>query len=88
VSIVSQDSGSYRVLLCHVSGQVSPEAPVVFEQRESASRYVRMTGCPDCTGMPKTTVAVPHGFNAAVVIEHDQTCPAMRIALGKAGGRS
>jgi hypothetical protein len=81
----SGTAGRFRLLIAHTLGKLSPAVPVLFEPRESDRELVRLAGCQDCSAMPVQTSTTPPGFGAAVVLQHDATCPAMAEAL--AGGR-
>jgi hypothetical protein len=73
----------FRLLIAHTLGKLSAAAPVLFEPREDADRFVALAGCPDCSGKPVKTATTPPGFSAAVVLQHDESCPAMAEALAE-----
>lgn len=81
---MSTAARQYRLRIHHFCGEVAPGAPSLADDRASDTRFVLLTGCPACGGLP-ATCKPPRGFDASVVITHDPACASMREAVALRG---
>ncbi|HUY52663.1 MAG TPA: hypothetical protein VMV92_44345 [Streptosporangiaceae bacterium] len=77
---------TYTVLLMHALGEPAAGS-VITRELQSACRLVPVRPCPDCCAVPATT-RPPDGYHAAVIFQHEPTCPMMRQALRRRSGES
>lgn len=86
----SNDSGPERYYVEVLHTVTAPDMPIIRIVQPASDRFVRIAQiCLDCSG-PATTVPPDDGFDAAVMVIHDSTCPLYGSAvrtLRKRGAR-
>jgi hypothetical protein len=74
----------HRIEFLHLSA--AGDLPILRHVREAGGRYLAVRPrCLDCLGEP-VTIPPDDGFDAAVLLAHDPTCPLFLSAVRAFGG--